>query len=70
MKISVVAWLIMVRIGWIDNPLFSAAFMSTMKTDRPSVFFCTASRGVVRARSSIRSECSAREVQTFCPFTT
>src|SRR2546422_1052948 len=48
MKISVVAWLIMVRIGRIVSPLPSAAFMSTMNTDRPSVFFRTSSRGVVR----------------------
>ena len=32
--------------------------------------FCTSSSGVVRASSSIRSECSAREVQTFWPLTT
>ena len=44
--------------------------MSTRNTDRPSVFFATSSRGVVRASSSIRSECSAREVQTFWPLTT
>jgi hypothetical protein len=44
--------------------------MSTRNTVRPSVFFATSSRGVVRARSSIRSECSAREVHTFWPLTT
>ena len=44
--------------------------MSTTNTDRPSVRFLTWSRGVVRASSSIRSECSARLVQTFWPFTT
>ena len=44
--------------------------MSTMKVERPSVFFATWSRGVVRASSNIRSECSARLVQTFWPFTT
>ena len=44
--------------------------MSTMKVESPSVRDFACSRGVVRASSSIRSECSAREVQTFCPFTT
>ena len=41
-----------------------------MNVDRPSVRFATASIGVVRASSSIRSECSAREVQIFWPRTT
>ena len=41
-----------------------------MKTDRPSVRFAVCSRGVVRASSSIRSECSARLVQIFWPLTT
>ena len=50
----------MVRIGRIVRPLPSASRMSTMKADSPSVCFCTWSRGVVRASSSIRSECSAR----------
>ena len=36
----------------------------------PSVFLATSSRRVVRARSSMRSECSARDVHTFWPFTT
>ncbi len=44
--------------------------MSTMKVDSPSVRFATWSRGVVRASSSIRSECSARLVHTFWPLTT
>ncbi len=60
----------MVRIGRMVSPRPSACFMSTMKTLMPSVFFATWSRGVVRASSSIRSECSAREVHTFCPLTT
>ena len=47
------------------------SFMSTMKVDSPSVFLvATWSRGVVRASSSIRSECSARDVQIFWPLTT
>ena len=61
-------WFIIVRIGRTVSP--SAAFMSTMKVLKPSVFFATWSRGVVRASSSIRSECSARLVQIFWPFTT
>ena len=62
-------WFIMVRIGRMVRPLPSTVRMSTMKVDSPSVFFATWSRGVVRASSSIRSECSAREVQIFWPLT-
>ena len=69
-KISVVAWLIIVRIGRISSPFPSAFRMSTMNTESPSVRLSTSSFGVVRASSSMRSECSAREVQTFCPLTT
>ena len=69
-KISVVEWLIMVRIGRISSPLPFASRMSTRKTDSPSVRFFTSAAGVVRASRSIRSECSARDVQTFCPLTT
>ena len=47
-----------------------ASRMSTRNTERPSLFFAVASCGVVRASSTIRSECSAREVQIFWPFTT
>ena len=45
------------------------SFISTMNVDSPSVFFATWSRGVVRASSNIRSECSERLVHTFWPFT-
>src|ERR1700722_4095253 len=44
--------------------------MSNRNTDRPSVRSATSASGVVRASSTIRSECSAREVQIFCPLTT
>ena len=44
--------------------------MSTRKTESPSPRRFTCSTGVVRASSSIRSDCSAREVQTFWPLTT
>ncbi len=67
-KTSQELWFIMVRMGRMVRPL--ACFMSTMKVDRPSVFLATWSRGVVRASSSMRSECSARLVQTFWPLTT
>ena len=40
---------------------------STSRTDSPSVRFFTCSIGVVRTTSSRRSECSAREIQTFWP---
>ena len=33
-------------------------------------FFFTSGSGVVRASSSIKSECWIREIQTFCPLTT
>ena len=69
-NISVELWFIMVRIGRIVMPLPTLARMSTMKVDRPSVRRFAWSRGVVRASSSIRSECSARLVHTFWPFTT
>src|SRR3546814_5850801 len=58
-----VEWFTMVRIGRIVRPLPTASRMSTTNTDSPSVRFATWSFGVVRASSSIRSECSAREVQ-------
>ena len=64
-KTSVVAWLIMVRIGRMSSPFPLAPRMSTRKTESPSVRFFTCSLGVVRASNNIRSECSARDVQTF-----
>ena len=68
-KTSVELWFIIVRIGRMVRPRPSADFMSTMKVESPSVFFATSPRGVVRASSSIRSECSARLVQIFWPLT-
>jgi len=44
--------------------------MSSRKTESPSLRRSICSRLVVRASSTIRSECSAREVQIFCPLTT
>ena len=61
-------WFIIVRIGRMVRPV--TLFISTMNVDNPSVFFVTWSRGVVRASSSIRSECSARLVHSFWPLTT
>ena len=69
-KTSVVEWLIIVRMGRMVRPAPHAARMSTTKTESPSVRFSTWSAGVVRARRSMRSECSAREVHTFWPLTT
>ena len=43
---------------------------STRNTLRPRVLSVSSSYGVVRASSSSRSECSAREVHTFWPLTT
>ncbi len=69
MKISVVAWFIIVLIGLIVS-CGPRSRMSTRKTEIPSLFFSTSLAGVVRANSSIRSECSAREVQILWPSTT
>ena len=66
-----VAWFISVLIGrMVIVPASSALRMSTTKVERPSVRFSTWSAAVVRASSSIRSECSARDVQIFWPRTT
>ena len=67
---SVVAWFIIVRIGLIVTPLPTSAFRSIRNTLRPSVRFAPSWRGLVRASSTIRSECSARDVQIFWPSTT
>ena len=52
------------------TPFPTAVRRSTRNTESPSVLFLISSIGVVRAIRSIRSECSAREIQTFCPLTT
>ena len=67
---SQVLWLIMASILRISTPLPFASRRSTRNTDRPSERFFTLSAGVVRASSSIRSECSTRLVHTFWPLTT
>ena len=54
---SQVLWLIMASIFLISTPLPLASRRSTRNTDRPSERFLTLSGGVVRASSSIRSEC-------------
>ena len=46
-------------------PFCPASRRSTMKIDSPCVFFVTSASGVVRASSSIRSECWTREIHTF-----
>jgi len=58
----------MASIGRTVRPLPTASRRSTTKALSPSVFFATRSRGVVRASSTIRSECSTRLIQTFCPL--
>ena len=60
-----VAWLSMVRIGRIVRP--SAPRRSTRNRESPSLRRAACSRGVVRASSSMRSECSARLVQNLLP---
>ena len=69
-KISVVLWLIIASIGLMSMPLPRAARISTRKVESPSLRRLTWSGAVVRARSSIRSECNARLVQTFWPLIT
>ena len=64
-KTSVVEWFIIVRIGLIVSPLPFAFLISKRKTERPSVFFLTSFKGVVLAKSNIKSECSALLVQIF-----
>jgi len=46
-------------------PLPCAARISTKKTDNPAVGFAPLASGLVRARRTIKSECSARLVQIF-----
>ena len=67
-KTSVVEWFIIVLIGFILKPFFFASCISNKKTDKPSVFLLTWFSGVVRANNNIKSECSARLVQIFCPL--
>ena len=67
---SVVLWFTMALSGLISSPLPRHSRMSSRKTESPSVFFFTWSSGVVRASNSMRSEWSAREVQTFWPWIT
>src|ERR1700722_19797026 len=55
--------------GRIERPRPIASRMSTIRTERPSVRFALSAIGVVRARSSMRSEYSARLVQIFWPRT-
>ena len=67
---SVVAWFIMVRIGrMVEAVADRLAHVDDEARESPSVRFLTCSFGVVRASSSIRSECSARLVQIFWPLT-
>ena len=69
MKTSLVEWL---TIAWMGRAsMWSPAVRrSTTNTERPFVLSSSSSYGVVRARSSIRSLCSKRLVQIFCPLTT
>ena len=54
----------------IVRPLPRHSRISTRKTDMPSEGFLHSSRGVVRTSSTIKSECSVREINTFCPLIT
>jgi len=63
-----VEWFIIIRSGRTSNPFRSR--MSIRKTDRPSVRRLTWFTAVVRARSSIRSDWSTREMKIFWPLTT
>src|SRR5258708_34878791 len=59
----------MLRMGRTVSPLCMLSRTSNRKTDNPSVFFVMLGKGVVRARSNIKSECCTRDIHTFCPFT-
>ena len=64
-------WLIIASSGWISSPLPErVAHVDQEYREAVASVFFTWSSGVVRASSSIRSECSAREVQIFWPLTT
>ena len=65
---ALVEWFIIMRSGRISSP-FSPR-MSTRKTLSPSVRRATCSTGVVRASSSMRSDCCAREMNILRPLTT
>ena len=67
-KSAFVEWFIIMRSGRTSSPCTWRR--SNRKTDSPSVFRFTWSTGVVRARSSIRSDCCTREMKIFWPFTT
>ena len=54
---SLVSWFTMLRIGFMVIPLASASRRSTTKIDMPSDFLFTSASGVVRASSTISSEC-------------
>ena len=53
MNNSLVSWLTMLRMGLAMMVLPISGRTSTKNTDRPSVFFFTSARGVVRASSSM-----------------
>ena len=65
----VASYSIIASIGRISRPLPRLSRRSTRNTDSPSVRRLTSSIGVVRASSSIRSDCRAREFHTFWPVT-
>ena len=65
---ALVEWFIIMRSGRISSPL--SPRMSMRNTLRPSVRRVACSAGVVRASSSIRSDCSAREMNILRPLTT
>ena len=69
-KSALVEWFIIILSGRTSRPLPLSSRMSMRKTLSPSVFFLTWSTGVVRASSSMRSDCSTREMNIFWPFTT
>ena len=56
--------------GPVDTTLDLPLGRANVMHEGSDLTIVTWSRGVVRASSSIRSECSARLVQTFCPWTT
>ena len=56
------------RVGLISRPLPSDSRMSMRKVEMPWERLFTSPGGVVRASTSMKSECCAREVKIFWPF--
>ena len=68
-KSALVEWFIIIRSGRTSSPLPSLADVDEEDAEAVGLLLDLVT-GVVRARSSMRSDCSAREMNIFWPFTT